>query len=344
MTEAVPDDRAVLEAALAASQELDMERFLEACLLGIGKLLDAGVVHAYVRDPASGELELRASWPERRKGGHRPAQRLSRERLAESRLAHDAGEAGDADDLVLILGDEAPPWAAFVASPREKSRGKSPEPRSANNDAAFETAAAASAAALARRLGPAARNVRLLAEVREEAVRDDLSRCYNRRHFDLFLKEEVARARRFRTHVSLVFFDLDNLKPINTERGHAAGSQVLVEVAERVSATIRGIDKLFRFGGDEFCLVLPQTNVEGAVRVAQRARMAISERPFLGAGAAGVGLTASLGVATFPEHGGGPEELIDVADRAMQEVKQSGKDDVGVAQPLASAASTKEER
>ena len=125
--------------------------------------------------------------------------------------------------------------------------------------------------------------------IRELTIKDDTASCYNRRYFEEFILEEMSRANRFKTPMSLIFFDMDNLKDVNTRLGHAAGSRTLLEVSERVRGKIRKFDKLFRFGGDEFCIVLPETEWHGATEVAERVREVISGRPFLDAtrGAAG---------------------------------------------------------
>jgi len=113
--------------------------------------------------------------------------------------------------------------------------------------------------------------------------------------------------------------------------GHAMGSRTLQQVAERINGGIRKIDKLFRFGGDEFCIVLPETVVGGAWEVAERTRTAVAAQPFLQEEAGGVALSASIGVATFPDHADTAENLVHAADRAMQAVKKSGKNACGIA-------------
>jgi diguanylate cyclase (GGDEF)-like protein len=115
--------------------------------------------------------------------------------------------------------------------------------------------------------------------------------------------------------------------------GHAVGSKTLLEVSRRVRAKIRKFDKLFRFGGDEFCIVLPETEWHGAVEVAERSREAISTRPILieelGAERA-PRMTASFGIASFPLHARTKEELVVRADRAMQSVKNTTKNAIAV--------------
>jgi diguanylate cyclase (GGDEF)-like protein len=177
---------------------------------------------------------------------------------------------------------------------------------------------------------PALANAVRMERVRELVIKDDQTESYNRRYLDSFLTEEVERARRYGTVLSVIFLDLDNLKEINSLHGHAAGSTALRELAKRVMLAIRGSDKLFRYGGDEFCVVLPETDAVGAYELAQRLRQTIAARPFeLDAGHE-ASLTASLGVACFPLHGDSGVSLMKAADQAMCRVKLAGKNSIGV--------------
>jgi diguanylate cyclase (GGDEF)-like protein len=182
---------------------------------------------------------------------------------------------------------------------------------------------------------PAVANAMQVRAIRELTIKDDTASCYNRRYFEEFILEEMSRANRFKTPMSLIFFDMDNLKDVNTRLGHAAGSRTLLEVSERVRGKIRKFDKLFRFGGDEFCIVLPETEWHGATEVAERVRDVISSRPFLAAtrGAQGAQpMTASFGIASFPLHARTKEELVQRADRAMQSVKTTTKNGIATAE------------
>jgi diguanylate cyclase (GGDEF)-like protein len=175
-------------------------------------------------------------------------------------------------------------------------------------------------------------NVLLMEAYRELVIKDDQTESYNRRYFESFLDEELNRSLRYRSPLSLIFMDVDNLKEINTRYGHAMGSRALRELSRRVIAVIRRIDKIFRYGGDEFCIVLPQTGWQGAYEVAQRTRGAISRTPFLVSDTGGRSLTASFGISSFPFHADSKEELINLADQAMYKMKDAGKNSIQVAE------------
>jgi diguanylate cyclase (GGDEF)-like protein len=177
-------------------------------------------------------------------------------------------------------------------------------------------------------------NALQLLSMRELVIKDDTASCFNRRHFEEFLPEELARASRFRSPVSLIFLDLDNLKDVNKQHGHAMGSRTLYEVSVRVRSKVRKFDKLFRYGGDEFCIVLPETEWHGALEVAERVRRAIADKSFLirELGRECVQMTASLGIASFPLHARTQQELIQKADRAMQTIKNGSKNAIGISE------------
>jgi diguanylate cyclase (GGDEF)-like protein len=125
---------------------------------------------------------------------------------------------------------------------------------------------------------------------------------------------------------------MDNLREINSRYGHAMGSKALREVSRRLVSEIRGSDKLFRYGGDEFCVVLPETELRGACELSERLRVSLGSRSFLVDDTPGMTLTASFGVASYPDHARTSLGLIKCADKAMQKVKLSGKNSIGVSE------------
>jgi diguanylate cyclase (GGDEF)-like protein len=179
-------------------------------------------------------------------------------------------------------------------------------------------------------------NAQNFQKVQELTVLDDHTGLFNSRHLRRTLEQEIVRATRFGHPVSLVFFDLDRFKQVNDTHGHQAGSRVLAEVGKLLLGTLRSTDVPVRYGGDEFVLLLPETSKDQAVDAANRIRAEIASSRFLADAAFGpVRITASLGVATFPDDAQTPEALIARADAAMYLVKQGRRDGVLAAAPVA---------
>jgi diguanylate cyclase (GGDEF)-like protein len=174
-------------------------------------------------------------------------------------------------------------------------------------------------------------NIYQLTRSRDLAMRDDLTKAYNRRFFETYLDEEIERSRRYGTLFSIIFLDLDDLRMVNNFYGHLSGSRTLQEVAKRILGAVRGIDKVVRFGGDEFCVILPQTDQEQAIAVANRISRAIATSPLHIDASIEVTITASFGIATYPLHAMTKDALIRQADAAMYRVKSTTKNAVGVA-------------
>src|SRR5678815_1037349 len=162
-------------------------------------------------------------------------------------------------------------------------------------------------------------------------VTDDLTKLFNSRYLNVHLRREIKRSRRYGVPVSLIFLDLDGFKQVNDKFGHLSGSRALFEVGQILQETVREIDVVSRYGGDEFTIILPQTGAMGAMIIAERIRASIQERVFLTDLGLDVRLTASFGVSTFPDHGQSREDLIQRADQAMYMVKDRGKNGVALA-------------
>jgi diguanylate cyclase (GGDEF)-like protein len=160
---------------------------------------------------------------------------------------------------------------------------------------------------------------------------DDLTRLYNVRYLYESLDTEIRRARRYGSAVSIVFIDLDGFKSVNDLYGHRAGSVTLTEIAKLILASVRDSDFVARYGGDEFVLMLPESSSQSAMQMAERVRANIAGHCFTGGVGAEIHLTASFGVASYPEHAMIAEKLIELADAAMYEAKQHQKDSVQVA-------------
>jgi diguanylate cyclase (GGDEF)-like protein len=187
------------------------------------------------------------------------------------------------------------------------------------------------AAALATRLArPAARMLADLKRLRRQAETDGLTSVANRRKFDERLDEELEHARRLTTNVSLVLADIDNFKSINDRFGHQTGDAVIKAVAEAFATSVRDIDLVARFGGEEFAAVLPGTNLIGARRLAERVRKAVEGVTVELPDGQHVAVTASFGVAAFPTYGS-PGAVIAAADLALYDAKEQGKNCVATA-------------
>jgi diguanylate cyclase (GGDEF)-like protein len=160
------------------------------------------------------------------------------------------------------------------------------------------------------------------------SVTDDLTQLYNSRYLSQVLRRETKRASRSGRPLSLLFIDLDGFKAINDTHGHLFGSRALVEAAAVIRTSARETDIVSRFGGDEFALVLPDTGGEGAFAVGERIRDRIAEHRFLAGDGLDIHLTASVGVATLPDVAASAEELVQAADKAMYQVKETGKNGI----------------
>lgn len=174
-------------------------------------------------------------------------------------------------------------------------------------------------------------NIYQLTRSQELAMRDDLTKAFNRRFFETYLEEEIERSRRYGSLFSIIFLDLDDLKMVNNFYGHLTGSRTLQEVAKRILGAVRAIDKVVRFGGDEFCIILPETDQEQAIAVANRVRKSLTGTPLRVDPDLEISVTASFGIASYPAHGLTKDDLIRQADAAMYRVKSTTKNAVGLA-------------
>ncbi len=154
----------------------------------------------------------------------------------------------------------------------------------------------------------------------QQAIRDDLTGLYNRRHIFQILKEEISSSNRYSESLSLMMIDLDKFKKINDKYGHQFGDFMLQNVARIILSNIRESDRLGRYGGEEFLLILPHTDLESAKTVALRIGRAVEEAGF---GENNVRMTVSIGVCSY--HGNSLEEFVERADELMYQAKKTGR-------------------
>jgi diguanylate cyclase (GGDEF)-like protein len=174
---------------------------------------------------------------------------------------------------------------------------------------------------ISEHLALAINQVSLHQKMVELAITDDLTKLFNTRYLERTLDMEVSRCDRYNTSLSLIFMDVDYFKNVNDRYGHIIGSKLLVEVGQLLLTKLRAVDIVARYGGDEFVIVLPQTNLKYATQIAERMRKTIAETTFLKEQGYNIKVTASFGLAAYPEKAQSKEELLKLADEAMYRVK-----------------------
>ena len=193
------------------------------------------------------------------------------------------------------------------------------------NGQPFDELDLATLSLLAAHMALCIENGELQAQIQRLANADGLTEVYNHRYFHERLTEEVERANRFGRPVSLMMIDVNGFKEFNDRHGHPAGDVILREIAAEVRRRVRHLDLVSRYGGDEFTVILPETDGRRALQVANRISRAVATHRFLSVhGEDGYGLTVSTGVSTYPTSAGYKQELIAQADKAMYAAKQGG--------------------
>ena len=175
-------------------------------------------------------------------------------------------------------------------------------------------------------------NARAVEKIQELTITDDCTGLYNARHLYKTLEQEVYRSTRFQYEFSVLFIDLDHFKQVNDTHGHLVGSKLLAEIGYMIKAQLRLIDSAFRYGGDEFVVVLPQTGKDAALVVARRIRDCLRASVFCKEEGLNLNVRASMGLATFPHDAKSSHDIIRQADEMMYMVKNTSRDSIAVAQ------------
>ena len=171
----------------------------------------------------------------------------------------------------------------------------------------------------------AIQNAHYVERVKQLAYLDGLTGIFNRRFFELRIMEEIERARRYGTGMAVIMADIDQFKRLNDEFGHVLGDEVLRQVSSLFHQQLRKIDVVCRYGGEEFAILLTQTNAQHAMNIAEKLRKMVAGWQFPGVPRT---VTISSGAAAFPDHGMTRDDLVRAADAALYAAKQAGRNRV----------------
>ena len=171
----------------------------------------------------------------------------------------------------------------------------------------------------------AIQNAHYVERVKQLAYLDGLTGIFNRRYFEMRVVEEIDRARRFNSGMAVLMIDIDQFKRLNDDFGHLLGDEVLRQVSSMFHGQVRKIDVVCRYGGEEFAILLSQTNPQHALAVAEKLRRLVETWQFPGVPQS---VTISSGVATYPDHGTTRDELVKSADAGLYAAKQGGRNRV----------------
>jgi diguanylate cyclase (GGDEF)-like protein len=322
---------AAADARHATERLAEMQR-----LVSLGQALARSLDEDAIRAAASAHLALlapgRGVWALVRKGPQWKAlavvgdsstgerERAAQRALGDVDLAHDAVAAAA---ICFPMVSAGTPVGVLGVSPTP--------PLTDHQRSVLAAAAALFAVSL--------KNAELFREVHENSVRDALTGCFNRKHALEVMDAELRRARRSQMPVSLLMFDLDHFKAINDSFGHLCGDAVLAAVGSRMKSVLRGSDLKCRYGGEEFLVLLPDTPLAGARRVAETLRREIADHPVPWNDTT-IAVSASFGVTAVNAGEVDPLAIMSRADAALYRAKQDGRNCVGVHEdvPAASAA------
>lgn len=332
--------RAAFEAVASLHFAIDQRSAAQTALVGLSTLVRADRWTIYLTSEVSGaeEATLEPLAARGRLSSEReiPEQDWRRALLGDA-IVLSGSESKAAHQAVTVMETvrKSEKGRRIVAVPLvsgERVLGVIEAVREGKGERAFTKADTALLTAMAVPVASALANSVRIAEAERLSQTDDLTKLHNARFLRQFLLNEVKRARRYGSSVATVFFDLDDFKSVNDAHGHLVGSYVLMETAAIILSSVRDTDVVARYGGDEFVIVLPETDFAAAARVAERLCAKIARHYFTGGRRLQLQLTASFGVASFPQHAHSPQQLVSCADTAMYEAKAAGKNCVRFAQ------------
>lgn len=174
-------------------------------------------------------------------------------------------------------------------------------------------------------------NARYIQRIHELTITDDCTALYNARHLNFVLDAEIYRSTRYAYEFSVIFLDLDHFKQVNDTHGHLYGSKLLWIIGDIIKGHLRLIDYAFRYGGDEFVILLPQTSKENSLQVVRRLQQLLNSKTFFAEEGLNIKVTASFGVAGFPQDARTRRDLLRMADEAMYTVKNTTRDSIALA-------------
>lgn len=174
-------------------------------------------------------------------------------------------------------------------------------------------------------------NARYIQRIHELTITDDCTSLYNARHLHFVLDAEIYRSNRYNYEFSVIFIDLDHFKQVNDTYGHLVGSKLLWMIGDTIKGHLRLIDYAFRYGGDEFVILLPQTPKENALMVVRRTKELLNTKVFFTEEGLNIKVTASFGLAAFPTDARTRKDLLRMADEAMYLVKNTTRNNIALA-------------
>jgi diguanylate cyclase (GGDEF)-like protein len=294
------------------SDTLSTQRVIETIVRGLSRAFGLARTELFLTTP-EGELRSILCVPDSARGGQAADDSARLEGLR-PRLEQ-KGPAQEGRIIFLPIGTKARILGLIVAEQPPPGQALAPDELNTMR-------------LLAGQAGVAVENARLYEKTEQLSRADGLTQLYNHRFFQERIMEEFRRSDRFRQTLALLMIDVDDFKRINDAFGHQAGDRVLRRIARVLRESLRAVDVAARYGGDEFAIILPDTDLQQASEVAERLRRSVEKHPFM-VGDTSVTLTLSLGAAArLPQSAVLTEELIKMADHALFQAKTGGRNTV----------------